>query len=78
MKVEIRGPNGLLGTVELVDGVAVADEGAQKYLALDRVIVRPGQPRIRVRAADGEEYLKALEHNLRGSYVSERPRRIID
>ncbi len=52
-------------------GVAVADEGAAKVL--DHMVIvkprQPGEPSVRLLPEDGEDYLRALEYNLRGSYL---------
>ena len=68
MRVEIRDHRGVVGVVQLRDGVAIADEHAAEFLN-HMVIVKPGQPSRRLEPTDGEEYLQALQHNLRGTYL---------
>jgi hypothetical protein len=68
VRVEIRDHKGVVGVVQLRDGVAIADERAANILD-HMVIVKPGEPRTRLMPGDGEEYLEALQHNLRGTYL---------
>ncbi len=68
MKVELRDHRGVVGVVELRDAVAVPDERARKILTT-LVVVVPGDPKRRLQFDDGETYLEALQHNLRGTYL---------
>ena len=68
VKVEFRDHKGLVGVVELRGGVAVADPGAASILARLR-IVKPGNPSRRLFPTEGSEFLEALQHNLRGTYL---------
>lgn len=68
MRVEIRSHDGLVGEVVLVGGRAVPDAGARICLK-DLVIVEPGNPRHRLTEEDGAAYLRALQYNLRGTYL---------
>lgn len=71
MRVEIRGWNGVVGTVVLHGDRAVPDEGARKLL--DGVVVvsrrTASKPRRQLTYQDGREYLEALPHCLKGSYL---------
>lgn len=67
MRVELRGHDGLVGTIELKDDVAVPDEGARPLVA-DLTVVG-GVPRRRLQFSDGLVYLEALQHNLRGTHL---------
>ncbi|MGH2580665.1 MAG: hypothetical protein ACRDGP_07435 [Actinomycetota bacterium] len=68
MKVEIRDHSGIVGTVTLKDGVAVADASAIAFLE-DLTVVEPGNPRPKLRPSDGKDYLEALPYALRGTYL---------
>lgn len=68
MRVEIRDHDGLIGVVVLLEGRAVPDAGARAVLE-GLVVVEPGDPRHRLTYEDGAEYIEALQHNLRGTYV---------
>lgn len=58
--------NGLVGEVELRDGVARPSNDAAEATMLDTKIVAPG-PRV-LKPEDGEEYLRAMPLALNGTY----------
>jgi hypothetical protein len=80
VRVEIRGirsveiddvlqtDNVLVGTVRLVNGIAVPDEAIRSFLEGLYVPEPDGDPKP-LTFADGEKYLRALPHSLRGTYL---------
>jgi hypothetical protein len=64
VRVELHGWDGKLGTIELVNGVAVPDERARPFLD-DAWIVEP-DTLVTLTYADGARYLRALPANING------------
>jgi hypothetical protein len=68
MHVELRNREGVTGEVRVLDGVAVGSNLSTRRMLADVVIVEPGTL-VRLTPTDGDRYLRALPHNIAGSYL---------
>lgn len=71
MRVELRGWNGVVGTLVLHGERAAPDEDARMVLDWMTIVSRPTstKPRRQLTYEDGAEYLEALAFNLHGTYL---------